>query len=190
MRERGGIPVKLTKRLYLSLLVVLLSLCCISLPASSTPAPKVTEVGQKVGNISFSDLDGKKFEMEDLLKKYRVVVINFWGLRCAACIQEMPHLQALHEKYGKRVKVLGVNVDAVDGGFLKEQMEFMGLKVSYTLVPDQEFKLIDYFGLNAAPLTIVVDGEGIVRYRHEDYRLGDEKELEKVVREILESGEK
>jgi len=39
-------------------------------------------------------------------------VINFWSTWCAPCVKELPHFEALHEKYlNKKVKVILVSLD-------------------------------------------------------------------------------
>jgi len=44
-----------------------------------------------------------------------VVILNFWATWCAPCVEEMPHLAKLVEKYGSQgVRVLAVSVDELD----------------------------------------------------------------------------
>lgn len=137
--------------------------------------------GQKAPAFSTSDIDGKTIGLEALLGRYEGVVLNFWGLRCSACLEEIPALNGIQAKYGERIAVLGVNVDAIDGDTLRQMLEKGGPKISYLVVPDPDFRIIDLYRMVAAPLTIVVDRSGVVRYVHEDYRPGDEKELDAVI---------
>ena len=46
----------------------------------------------------------------------------------------------------------------------------------------------ELFRMVAAPLTIVVDRGGVVRYVHEDYKPGDEKELDAVLSGLSAAG--
>jgi thiol-disulfide isomerase/thioredoxin len=41
----------------------------------------------------------------------RPLVVNHWATWCDPCHVEMPHIQALHKKYGKRSDFLGVSWD-------------------------------------------------------------------------------
>lgn len=141
--------------------------------------------GKSAPRFSTADMRGERCALEDLLKHSRVVVVNFWGLRCAACIQEMPHLNALYNRYKDRIVVLGINVDGVDGPFLKDAIRDLGFTVDYRLLPDPDFRLADMFKMKAAPLTMVIDSAGIVRYQHEDYKAGDEKRIEAAITGIL-----
>lgn len=166
---------------------VLLLLPAAGWAGSPTKGPAAL-LGQKAPGFSMSDIDGKPVGLEALLARYEGVVVNFWGLRCSACLDEIPSLNAIREKYRDRVAILGVNVDAIDADTLRQMIEKGGPKISYLVVPDPDFKMIDLFRMVAAPLTIVVDRGGIVRYVHEDYRPGDEKELDTVLSGLATAG--
>lgn len=59
-------------------------------------------------------VDGSTFKLED--KKGKVVLFNLWGIWCGPCIQEMPHLVELQEKYkDKNFEIIGLNVGDEDG---------------------------------------------------------------------------
>ncbi len=144
-------------------------------------------VGKPAPAFKVKTLGGREIGSEGLAREARAVVVNFWGVRCAACIDEMKPLNAIYGRYRDRLVVIGVNVDGVDAATLAGLMKDAGLSVDYDIAPDADFKVADSFKLTAAPLTFVIDGGGIVRYQHEDYRPGDEKGLEDAVKGILES---
>ncbi|NIO55073.1 MAG: redoxin domain-containing protein [Deltaproteobacteria bacterium] len=153
---------------------------------ANSPVRQEESVGANAPSFSVSNADGKTVSLEMLLSEKTAVVLNFWGLRCGACIEEIPHLNALYGKYGEWIEFLGVNVDAVDGAFLKEQMDKIGIVIEYEVIPDPEFSIADKYQLSAAPLTIVIDRNGLVRYRHENFEAGDEKKLEGVLESVLD----
>jgi thiol-disulfide isomerase/thioredoxin len=133
-------------------------------------------------SASFIDIDGNASSLADYMGN-SVVVLNFWGLRCQNCIEEMPFLERLHNKYGgKGLLVLGINTDGVDGALLKRFLPQLPVKVSYPLIIDPEFVHADTFEMSAAPLTIVIAKDGTVRFRHEGY----EPEIESTYVELIE----
>jgi peroxiredoxin len=142
-------------------------------------------LGERVAEFSVTDIGGKTHSLYGLLKGHDGVVVNFWGLRCGPCIEEIPALNKIFGRFRGKVAILGVNVDAVDADLLRSQIEKNGLALDYTVVPDPDFKLVDLFNLSAAPYTVVIDREGVVRYVHQDYKTGDETELEKVLDEVV-----
>lgn len=171
-------------RLGILLVVWLLASAAGSAGANSSATG--LSVGSTAPQFTLKDLDGGSVSLSSLLKANRAVVISFWGLRCQACIQEMPSLDALHGKYGTAgLAVLGINVDGVGAGVIKAQLPNITAMPGYLLLPDEELKVADLYRMAAAPLTILVDSSGTVVYVHEGYSPGDEKELESRVAKLL-----
>lgn len=149
---------------------------------ASTTDAKSESGYEKTPDVSFIDTDGNTTTFNDYKNK-SVVLVNFWGLRCQNCIEEMPFLERLHNKYGgKGLVVLGVNTDGVEGQPLIKYMKRLPIKVSYPIIVDPDFTLIDQFKMMAAPLTVVVAKDGTVRFRHEGY----EPEIESTYVELIE----
>jgi peroxiredoxin len=136
-------------------------------------------VGKDAPHFETVDGDGQPVTMTRLLADKGPVLINFWGLRCGACLQEIPHLNQLQVKHRKSgLRILGVNVDGLPGPKVKAQMDGMRLKLEYPWVPDPDFKVIDLFQMNGAPLNVIVSPSGKVVYHHEGFEEGDEAALE------------
>ncbi|MFT4517870.1 MAG: thiol-disulfide isomerase/thioredoxin [Halioglobus sp.] len=55
------------------------------------------------------------------------LVINYWAQWCKPCIEEIPELNALDQKF-EQITVLGVNYDGVSGEELATQAQKLGLK--------------------------------------------------------------
>lgn len=126
--------------------------------------------------------------LEGILKSSVLVIMNFWGIRCASCLEEMPYLSEISNRYSSRgVQVLGINIDGLDGGKLKEMLPKLSSRPQYTLVCDPDFKIVDLYGASVAPLTMVVGPGGVVTFQHEGFSAGDEKALEEAVVKILNS---
>lgn len=68
-------------------------------------------VGQPAPPIDATDVDGRRVRLADL--KGKVVLVSFWASWCPPCMDALPGLNALAEKYrGRGLQVLGVNLDA------------------------------------------------------------------------------
>ena len=145
-------------------------------------------VGRPAPGFSLVDLDGKAYALPELRGK--VVWINFWGLRCGPCIRELPVLQKLWEKYrSQEFVLLGVNADGVDAAFIRAQLEnrpdLKAAGVTFPVLPDPEFKVVDAYRLMGAPLNVMIDKKGVIRFRHEGYEAGDEVRYEEVLTRLL-----
>ena len=60
--------------------------------------------------FSLRDLAGGTVSLEAL--RGRPVIVDFWATWCAPCERQVPVLNAFHDKYGDRIPVLGISVDA------------------------------------------------------------------------------
>lgn len=153
---------------------------------SGAPGPVLTPATKnpKAPEVVFLDLDGKETPLASLAGR-SVVLVNFWGVRCQNCIEEMPFLERLYHKYGgKGLAIIGVNTDGIDGTMVRKFLPNLP-QVSYPLAVDTEFKVNDAFQMSAAPLNIVVAKDGTVRYRHEGYEPAIEQEYIDLIEKLL-----
>jgi thiol-disulfide isomerase/thioredoxin len=81
---------------------------------------KLNEVSNKTVTVEKTNIDAIKLEIYDFngLEKFlnqeddKVHVVNFWATWCKPCVKELPHFEALNEKYkDKGVEVLLVSLD-------------------------------------------------------------------------------
>lgn len=55
------------------------------------------------------------------------LVVNYWAQWCKPCIEEIPELNALNDRYDE-VTVLGVNYDGASGAELEQQLQTLNIK--------------------------------------------------------------
>lgn len=144
------------------------------------------KAGDSLGNFQVVTISEEKKTFQEIRGKGKAAVFSFFGLRCGACIEEMPSLNRLFAVYRKKgLEVFGVNVDGVDGKFLADYLPKSGVRIDYPILVDPEFALVGLFRMESAPLTVLLDSEGVVRFVHLGYKAGDEAELEKAIVEAL-----
>ncbi len=108
------------------------------------------------------DLQGQLRELAEL--RGRVVLLNFWATWCGPCRQELPALQALHDRLSARgLQVLGLSVDAGDpvrvARFLAER------SLSLPTLHDPSSRVADRYAVSGFPTTILVDRRGGLVHR-------------------------
>lgn len=55
------------------------------------------------------ELDRKNFDAE-VLEAEGLVLVDFWGQSCEPCKALMPHIHALEEKYGDKIKFASLDI--------------------------------------------------------------------------------
>lgn len=138
---RGGDPSRLPSAL-------------IGRPAPATILPAVdglTDGANAVPGMSADDL-----------KTGQVTVVNYWASWCAPCLQEHPQLMALKEKSGARLLGISYKDQAADA------RRFLGRHGNpfAAVGADSDGRAGIEWGVIAVPETFIVDGRGIVVYKH------------------------
>jgi cytochrome c biogenesis protein CcmG, thiol:disulfide interchange protein DsbE len=118
------------------------------------PAPAYSAVTLDGDSVSLAGLRGQP------------VLLNVWATWCAPCRVEIPELQALHEEHsGRGLKVVGVTVDsraAIDD--VHQFIQEFGM--TYDVWWDPDHTVLNRFGGAGVPLTVLIDGEGTIAWRH------------------------
>lgn len=87
----------------------------------------------------------------------KVVVLNFWASWCYPCNQEAPALEAATKKWGRRVVVLGVDVNDPVSDARQFARKY---RLSYPLVHDNHNVTSPKYGLTGLPETFFIDRNG------------------------------
>lgn len=132
--------------------------------------------------FSLQSRDGKTVALGDL--KGQVVMINFWATWCGPCRQEMPHLEAIYERYHSvGFTLLGVNVEDNPAG-AKKWLEETG-PVTFPVLFDPKNHVSKLYKVVAMPSTVLVARDGTMRFIHHGYKPGYEGEYQNQVRALL-----
>lgn len=66
--------------------------------------------GSPAPEFELTTPDGKKLALKDL--RGHIVLIDFWASWCGPCMDEMPNVKAIYEKYHDRgLEIVGVSMD-------------------------------------------------------------------------------
>jgi len=147
--------------------------------ASSLASSGLT--GQSAPDFALKSSSGKNLR----LSEYRgdVVMVNFWATWCGPCRQEMPLLDELYSRY-QRVgfSLLGVNIDDNSSKAMNMVSE---LDISFPVLFDSRKEVSRLYEVDAMPVTVLIDREGIVRYVHLGYKPGFENKYLDQIRSLL-----
>lgn len=132
-------------------------------------------------------LDGKSVRLSDHLGR-DVVLIDFWATFCKPCLEAMPHLDELYEKYrAQGFVVLGVSIDGPDS-VAEVRHEVAKLGVRFPILLDQETRVIALYNSRAsAPFSVLIGRDGAILQKREGYTTGDASAVERDVLAALKS---
>jgi peroxiredoxin len=125
--------------------------------------------------------DGGSVQLSSL--KGNVVMINFWATWCVPCRQEMPHLEAIYERYHDLgFELLAVNVEDNPEGARKWLQE---TPVTFPVLFDPKNEVSKLYKVDTMPSTVLVGRDGTMRFIHHGYKPGYENDYQTQVRALL-----
>ena len=115
------------------------------------------------------DLDGNKVNVGELVHSNNITMLNFWGTFCGPCINEMPDLETVYQKYADQgFCIIGMTSDIVtgDGSFnedliLEAKDIVSATGVTYPVVITSR-EVLEYCNLYAVPTTYIFDKNGVL----------------------------
>ncbi len=168
-------------KLFSALPLALLLAISASTPASNRPGG--AEDGEKVmQELKLLDMDGKPYDASKL--KGNVLVIDFWATWCKPCINEIPDLNRLQEKYAnKGLKVVGVTMAS---GEAPEVKALLGsFKMQYTVLMGDDNQSYD-LNIHSYPTTYLVTKDWKVRRIYLEAGPKKARELETEIQKLLD----
>lgn len=119
-------------------------------------------IGLPAQDFRITLLDGTPFVLSAQAGK--VVLIDFWDVRCLPCRRAMPHLKELHQKFAaKGLLIAGISLDT-DKKLLDDYLKKMEIPwstaCSFKGWTDETVKL---YRVNSTPSTRLIDRQGILR---------------------------
>ena len=118
--------------------------------------------------------------------KGKVVLVDFWTYSCINCIRTIPHVNALHERYGRDgLVVIGVHTPEFaferDLGNVRKAVKDFG--ISYPVAVDNNWTIWRAFNNRYWPAHYLADAKGRIRYHH--FGESGEAQTEAAIRALL-----
>jgi cytochrome c biogenesis protein CcmG, thiol:disulfide interchange protein DsbE len=115
-------------------------------PGDEAPAFSATVLGES-RKVSSDELTG------------RPIFMNFWASWCGPCVDEAPMLRRAHERFGRQVEFVGIDVrdsqpDALDF-VARHRLDYLHLR-------DEDLSIYDLYGLTGQPESFVIASDGTI----------------------------
>jgi peroxiredoxin len=113
-------------------------------------------------DFSITTADGEYVTLEDMRGK--VVLLDFWGTWCSPCVASVPALRDLQKRFSKEPQFKMISVSSRDQEATWREFIEKNQMV-WTQYLDRDQHVVRTFDVRAYPTYILIDAEGIVRYR-------------------------
>ena len=164
------------------LVAVLLVLSALPRAARAADAPTPPKVGEKIVDFTLRDVKGRKISTAKA-RKGKIFVLKFGATWCGWCNRQVPHLNRVVKEYGKKVRVIDVDVRE-EADRVKAHNKRLGAK--YLTVLDTTGAVAARYGVRGIPVVIIADKEGTILF-HGNYTPFDQ--LKKVIDNALAKDE-
>ena len=137
-----------------------------------TNVEKYSVYESKFATMQVETSQKEKITLKEL--KEEIVILNFWASWCTPCVAEFKSLNKLIEKYGKKIKVIGINNDTEDG---KKEITKMENKYSlkFPSVVDEEGNIASSFNITRVPATVVYHKGKVIHFSNEEFDFVNKK---------------
>ncbi len=157
---------------------------------------RVTE-GNNVGDTCpeftlsvYDGTEGTTYSLADT--RGTITVINFWGTWCGPCVEELPYFAEIADKYSDEIAVIAIHSDYTergvdineylhDAGWDQWNITFMQDSVQAS---DSRTVYQTLGGNGSYPMTLILDGDGVIQFK----RIGEitYDELETAIVSVIE----
>jgi cytochrome c biogenesis protein CcmG/thiol:disulfide interchange protein DsbE len=156
--------------------------------ASSGGEAKGSLIGNPAPDFSVVAVNGKKGKISMASLKGKVVLLDIWATWCGPCKESFPKLEELNVKYKTQgLEVLAISADNPDDVKESDIVQFAeehGAKFSVGW--DKDKAIAPKYDPKTMPSSYIIDRKGVVRYAHIGYHPGEEKDLEREIKELLD----
>ncbi len=131
--------------------------------------------------FELKNLDGDSYSLQDDLGK-SVIILDFWATWCKPCLRELPHINAIYEKYREKgLKVYAISVDdASSTSSIKPTLKRYSFSMPILLDPNSDV-IRKYNANRNIPYLVLIGADGQIIRDFTGYKPGDEKLVEELV---------
>jgi uncharacterized protein (TIGR03435 family) len=104
--------------------------------------------------------------------KNKFIVLEFWATWCAPCIDAVPHINDLQEKFKSNNDLIFISITDEKPEKVMATLKHIDFKT--IVISDQSKKTHKSLNIDGIPETVLIDNEGIVRWKGSPNALNEE----------------
>lgn len=133
-------------------------------------------LGKSAPDFSLTNYKNENIKLSNYRNK--IIILNFWAGWCYPCFVEMPLLAELKNKYpSAEFDIIALNADyEFQGGYEKVIHDY---NINYEILNSTP-QVNELYDVPPLPLTLIIDKNGYIRFRHKGYfgTMKDQIEME------------
>jgi peroxiredoxin len=133
-------------------------------------------------DFSITTSEGEYMSLDEL--KGKVVLLDFWGTWCLPCVESVPGLRELNKRFAKESSFVMISVSS-DGDADKWKDFIAREKMVWVQYLDRDRKVQRAFHVDRFPTYIILDPDGVIRYRSYGMSVDKEASLEDAVKKQI-----
>jgi thiol-disulfide isomerase/thioredoxin len=142
-------------------------------------APKV---GNPASTLKLVTLNGARAEVAP----GKVTLVDLWATWCEPCKKSFPKYQELYVKYkASGLEILAVSLDEDDKKAEVHSFPKAHGDAKFPVGWDTSKAVGKCFSPQSMPSAYIIDKKGVLRFIHTGYHDGEEREIEKEIKELL-----
>ncbi len=135
-------------------------------------------------SLQLDDIKGQPRSLEEF--KDKVIVVNFWATWCPPCVEELPTLSALQERFDKtQVAVLGVNLGETQET-VQKFIDAFEPPITFNVLLAPTPQDIEGWEIKALPQSYILNRTGGVEYSALGPKDFDHPEIRKRIQALVD----
>lgn len=120
--------------------------------------------GRRFADLRMVSACGEEVNLESVLSRDKVNIVDFWASWCGPCRAGMPMLRGIKDKYEGRINVIGVSLDDDDDKWLKALDDLMTWK-QFRVRKEDAGPVDSEYGVADIPSYFIISPTGEVIYK-------------------------
>jgi thiol-disulfide isomerase/thioredoxin len=159
------------------------------IPIADQPFPPTKPIELMTWQI-FEPETNRDLEIQKLKDfQGKVLILDFWATYCPPCLEEIPHLKNLQQRYGsENLQIIGLHVGGNEDrsrvpGFHKR------LQITYPLAtPEEELVRFIFGAVSEIPQTAIFDRKGRLVRKFVGFNEQIKAEMDATLEKVINSG--
>ena len=116
-------------------------------------------LGDVMYDFTITTPDGEKYQLSELLKEKKMVMLNFWYTTCSWCVTEFPIMADAYQDYKDEIEILALNPLGEGADAVRSFQQQYGLPFPTAECPTS---WANVFGITGYPTSVFIDRYGVI----------------------------